>query len=337
MKRRKSRSRPDDPFALNLARIVHRLMTSPRGWEVATLKADLGISDRTYRKYRQTLQERFTPFRGKHGTSVREVEDGEVRYLRLVDGPELDAASPDLLASIASLHLAREAFRFVSGTEMRRALDDLYASVRERIGDKKFVVGHLFRNLDRMLHCVEDAPKDYAPQAEKLRAILEALVFTKRLGIDYQGASSSKHHDLEPLTLTMYRSGLYLLARYPEDERVYTFVVDRIARAQVLKERFRYPRLTEFEPVDHFEGTFGVFVPPDRERKKTDVELVFKDERWLKLYIKERRWHRSQELADLPDGRLRLKLRVNNMVEVWPWIRSFGRDVKVVRPRVGLS
>ncbi len=106
----------------------------------------------------------------------------------------------------------------------------------------------------------------------------------------------------------------------------------RLFRGPSLKERFRYPRITEFEPSEHFEGTFGVFVPPSGARKKTEVELVFKNERWLKLYIRERRWHRSQELTDLPDGRLRLKLRVNNMVEVLPWIRSFGRDVKVVKP-----
>src|SRR5579872_2998547 len=68
--------RPDDPFSLNLARIVFRLMTSPRGWDVRGLKRELRISDRTYRKYRKTLQDRFVPlFNGKGQTLVREVSE----------------------------------------------------------------------------------------------------------------------------------------------------------------------------------------------------------------------------------------------------------------------
>jgi predicted DNA-binding transcriptional regulator YafY len=330
----KARSRPEDPFALNLARIVHRLLTNPRGWEVEELKGELAISDRTYRKYRQTLQERFGAFMTRGGESaVREVKDGDSRYLRLVEGGELDAASDDLLATISSLHLAREAFRFLSGTEMERALDAIYASVRERVGDKKFVLGHLFRNLDRMLHCVEDAPKDYRAQGEKLRALVEGLIFTRRIALDYKGAGGERRHELEPLTLMMHRGALYLLGRHEGDERVYSFAVDRIAKVELLAGHFRYPKLTQFDPAEHFEGAFGIFVPPEAARKRVDVELVFANERWLKLYVQERRWHRTQALTELKDGRLRMKFQVNSMVEVWPWIRSFGSDVTVVKPR----
>jgi predicted DNA-binding transcriptional regulator YafY len=139
--------RPDDPFALNLARIVHRLITSPRGWQVARLKEELGIADRTYRKYRRTIQEQFAPLRDRRGRSVvREVRDGEAVFLRLVEGGVIDVESPDLVSSMAALHLARQAFQFLGETELKTALDDLQANLRERVGDKRFVLGHLFRN-----------------------------------------------------------------------------------------------------------------------------------------------------------------------------------------------
>ena len=58
---------PSKPIALNPATIVHRLLTNARGWEVQDLCDELEIADRTYRKYRQLLQEEFLPLirRGK--------------------------------------------------------------------------------------------------------------------------------------------------------------------------------------------------------------------------------------------------------------------------------
>ena len=40
----------------NIARILHRLMTSPRGWPIKALKQELGIEARTYRDYRAFLE-----------------------------------------------------------------------------------------------------------------------------------------------------------------------------------------------------------------------------------------------------------------------------------------
>ncbi len=325
-------ARPEDPFALNLARIVHRLVTSPRGWRVDELKTELGVADRTYRKYRGYLRERFAPFRARGKSLVREVKDGDARYLRLVPGDSIGIGSSDLVASMAALHLAREAFRFLGGTELKKALDDLHADLCERVTDKKFVLDHLLRNLGRMLHCVPDAPKDYGRQGSKLRAILEGLVFTRQIAIEHEGGTGRRRHELEPLTLMLYRSALYLVGRHVGSRRPYTFAIDRIVRVETLKTGFRYPSEKDFSPAGHFDGAFGIFLPSAETKATTDVELVFANERWLKLYVRERRWHPTQKFRDLKDGRLRMTFRVDSMVEVWPWIRSFGKDVKVLTP-----
>ena len=49
--------------------------------------------------------------------------------------------------------------------------------------------------------------------------------------------------------------------------------------------------------------------------------------------IREREWHESQEIRDLPDGRLELKLRLGALPEIERWVLTWGSDAEVVEPR----
>ena len=49
--------------------------------------------------------------------------------------------------------------------------------------------------------------------------------------------------------------------------------------------------------------------------------------------IRERRWHASQELTDLPGGGVRLRLRLNNLQELERWVLSWGTHASVIRPK----
>jgi len=48
--------------------------------------------------------------------------------------------------------------------------------------------------------------------------------------------------------------------------------------------------------------------------------------------VRETVWHRSQVLTDLPDGRLEMTVRVAGIVEIRPWILSWGDQVEVLEP-----
>ncbi|MFT4702902.1 MAG: hypothetical protein ACI81R_000590 [Bradymonadia bacterium] len=70
--------------ARNLSWLVHALLTSPEGLPLDRIKAELGVADRTYRKYRAYLQYEFKPFTDAHGNSrVEEVAVDGQRWLRL--------------------------------------------------------------------------------------------------------------------------------------------------------------------------------------------------------------------------------------------------------------
>jgi len=49
-------------------------------------------------------------------------------------------------------------------------------------------------------------------------------------------------------------------------------------------------------------------------------------------YIREKRWHPSQELRDLAGGGLELRLKLSSLGEVQRWILSWGGSAQVVAP-----
>ncbi len=318
---------PEQPISLNLAAIVYRLLTNPQGWEVEDLRRTLGIEKRTWRKYKRLLRERFPYVVGDRRVSVREIEDGGRRFLRLEE-PE-DMQGKEFVPRVAAHHMVRELVRFLGGSSVASAIGDAEREFRSRLPDRRYV-RHTFRNLDRIIHCVPDAPKDYSRQGETIEKLLQALVYSRRLRATYASASGEKEYVLEPLTLAVYRGGLYLLARFADHIKVYNLVVDRIRDLELLAEHYSYPSGKQYSPEKCLEDGFGIFLPPTK--KRIDVELVFANERWLKLYVRERRWSANQRFQDLRDGRLKMTFRVSSLIEVKPWVLQFGDQVEAVRP-----
>lgn len=327
-------SKDQDTMAFNLALIVFRLMTNPRGWRRDDLLRELDIADRTYRKYRQNLREHFPPFQRGGVPLLEEVQDGDHRYLRLRRDVPIQLEN-DVPARITAIHFARHMASFLEKTDIGEALLRLADSFQRELQDQTLLARHTLPNLDRLLFLAPDASKDYWKQRELLRELLVALFQQERIEVDYQASNSEPgRRTLEPLSLMSWRGGLYLLARQAGSTRVKTFVVDRMQELKRLGVWFEYPSRQDFDPAHYTEGSFGIFTEDNDD--SYDVELIFQDIRWLKVYLKERRWHPRQQFEELPDGRLQMTFRVRSMVEVWPWIRQFGEDVEVIKPGGGV-
>lgn len=321
---------PENPISLNLARIVHHLMTHPRGWRVDLLMEELDIRDRTYRKYRQLLQKQFSEFVRPNGTSaVTEVKDGPYRYLRLVPDVRSAIHEKDFPARIAALYMAREVLSFLSDTSVAEELDNLLADFQNQIADHAFVFQTMLQNVDRLFHLVPFGAKSYDSKSWILEIILRALIFRRVVEIDYNASNGERYpRRIEPLTLASYRSGLYIIGRRVDLGEYRTYAVDRIEHVVSTKERFEYPY--DYHPDDLTEGCFGLYRDPVAD--DVDIELIFGAEKWLQADLLERLWHPTQEFQHLDDGRLRMTFSVNTFVEVRPWVRSFGSNVEIVRP-----
>ena len=328
------RAGPREQQPLNLARIVHRLLTSRFGWAVDDLQEELGIADRTYRKYRKTLQDRFDPWFHGGGSLLVEDEDPRGRkYLRVAEPGDPSAVVHTAVRQLLALHAAAGFWEAFGERDFGPVLADLAQAVG-RDGQRLFPMtfGRLLCDLDRLFVYRADAPKDYGGREPTLRQLLHGLVFHRLLDFTYDAANGElAEHRVEPLSLVLYRGGLYLLARYPGAPKVYTYAVDRVQRARAQDNpSFCYPARDEYDPAEHYRGTFGIFAP--REERPTRVELVFDDVKWLKVYVREREWQPGQTVEDLDDGRLRLTFEVTTLVEVIPWVLQFGAEVEVLGP-----
>jgi predicted DNA-binding transcriptional regulator YafY len=61
----------------------------------------------------------------------------------------------------------------------------------------------------------------------------------------------------------------------------------------------------------------------------TPMHVVLQFRKEEALYVRERIWHPTQRLKELPDGGLRLSFRAGGVVEILRW----GSGVTVLQPR----
>jgi len=319
--------------ATNLAWIVVRLLLNPQGWRVDDLIGELGIKRSTFYKYVKQLRALpVAELRDQNGESlVGVVRDGEVRYLRLKRLSEPPERQNDFFERMIALRMVEQVASFLEGTALGRRVNALASEFKDHIRDRHDAFQHLLRNMDRAFVVLPRAPKNYREKHKQVETILQGLGGCYRLSVTYEvPGRKAWTRLLEPLTLLVHDNALYLLVRSPDDKYVYTLAVDRILEVKKTGQVFHYPSRQEYDPLDYTEGAFGVLTAEHAE--PIPVELIFANKPWLKKSLLERHWHKTQSFCELPDGRLRMTFTVRSMAGVWPWIRSYGRLVEVVKP-----
>lgn len=107
---------------------------------------------------------------------------------------------------------------------------------------------------------------------------------------------------------------------------VRTFALTRVKGVELGRGGYEIPK--DFKLEEHLEGSFGVF----RDEGAEEYEVVLLFDAFGADDVRGRRWHARQELEELADGQLRLRMRLNNLQEVVRWVRGFGEHVTVEGP-----
>lgn len=318
-------SKPTYGSAIRVAQILHWLHGAPLGLSRNELTRRLGVSDRTLRRYIETLQESFSDDDGQPLVELLPTDaGGRLRFRRR--GVHMEGSAYELM----SLYLALDLMAFLEGTFLMDGAQDVLDRLQERLrrehGHQTALVLKDFRK--KFFHRSE-APRDYSHLNELLADLVKALVLQKQVQLSYRASGGQeKQHQIWPLSLLMYKRALYLVARRHSDEpgktRDLTFAVERIASARVLESGFFYPQ--DYDPATRFQNTFGLV----QEATPEPIRLRF--EATVAQNVASRRWHHTQQAEILDDGALELRFVLDAGEEFLAWLLGYGHYVRVLEP-----
>jgi predicted DNA-binding transcriptional regulator YafY len=119
------------------------------------------------------------------------------------------------------------------------------------------------------------------------------------------------------------RGDWYLVAYDHRRQNMRNFHLGRIEEWRVLDERFEPD--ADFHADEYLAGGFLTEVG-----QAADVAIQF--DAYQARWIRERRWHPTQRLEELPDGELILHLCCGGLDEIKRWVMSYGGHARVLAP-----
>jgi len=143
---------------------------------------------------------------------------------------------------------------------------------------------------------------------------------------DYRkpGERSPRRRQVQPYHLAHRENLWYLVGFDVGRAALRTFALPRITAAAAKKNRFVRP--DNFSPEKFFASALGIL------GGEGNYTVVIRFTAAVADRVRERDWHESQQLRNLPGGGLELTLRLGALAEVERWVLGWGAAAEVVAP-----
>lgn len=281
----------------------------------AQSEAGDGVSERTIRRDFEALTQAGFPIE----TGKR---DGKTVFLLNREVFRGVAAAGFSLSELCALHLSRTVLTAVAGGPFRDSLASAFDKLYDALPPSmwKFI-----ESLPDALGAKEHASRPRnAGSAKAIDALMQAILGRRRVRMRYHSFSSKQIKDyiVEPYRLAYAQGGLYLQAFVPEYAEMRTFAAQRIESAVGLEDSFSP---VDSSPADVFAHSLGAF-------SGTPETVVIEFTAAEAPYVREREFHSSQVIEELPGGRIRLTMNVVIDWELQAWVMGFGPAAKVIQP-----
>ncbi|MFT3781277.1 MAG: WYL domain-containing transcriptional regulator [Nibricoccus sp.] len=157
-------------------------------------------------------------------------------------------------------------------------------------------------------------------------ALSSSVLKQQEVEFDYRkpGDSRATRRTVQPYHLSHRQNLWYLIGHDVERTALRTFALPRIADVRTTKNTFARPQ--DFSPEKFFSNALGVLGGTGNY----DVRIRFTAK--VADRVRERIWHDTQELKELPGGGIELSMNLGALPEVESWILSWGADAEVLAP-----
>ena len=157
-------------------------------------------------------------------------------------------------------------------------------------------------------------------------ALAKAVSERRQLRLSYRkpGARRAESRLVDPYHLANINGEWFLFGYCHLRKDIRTFVPGRVESVERTGVRFPPPR--KFSLASHLQHSFGVH----SGREESTVAIRF--DALAADYIREKKWHASQQIEELRDGAIELRLRLSSLVEVQRWVLGWGGHAQALEP-----
>ncbi|MEW6157911.1 MAG: WYL domain-containing protein [Verrucomicrobiota bacterium] len=161
---------------------------------------------------------------------------------------------------------------------------------------------------------------------EVFDALARATAQRQQVKLRYRkpGQSEAEPRIVDPYHLANINGDWFLFAFCHLRRDIRTFVPSRIQAVEPTGSKFKRP--AKFSLDRRLRDSFGIL------SGKEEHEIRIRFDEWVADYIREKKWHPSQQLLELPDGGVELSLRLSSLVEIQRWILGWAGHAVVLQP-----
>lgn len=231
--------------------------------------------------------------------------------------PGIIVTAGELLAFFLSVEVAKRYLGTGLEGTLRSAVDKLSKNVK----------GSITVDLDTLRsHYSFSSPTLLAANEQALLDLHHAIAYSKRVWMRYYTASRNEHTEREvhPYHLSNVRGDWYLVAYDELRQGIRNFAVGRIEEWTVLSDTFK--RDPGFSVGNYMASGFQA------EYGGEVVDVIIRFAPQAARYIREKRWHDTQEIQEQENGGLVLKFQTSGLGEVKRWVLQYGGNAEVIAP-----
>jgi len=161
---------------------------------------------------------------------------------------------------------------------------------------------------------------------EVFDALAKATAARQQLELTYRkpGQQQPEQRVVDPYHLANINGEWFLFAFDHLRKDLRTFVPARIKAARRTGKTFE--RRSSFSLDKRLRGSFGV------QSGQGEFDVVIRFHPAAADYIREKKWHDSQQLRELKNGGVELRMKLSSLAEVERWVLSWGGNASVIRP-----
>ena len=161
---------------------------------------------------------------------------------------------------------------------------------------------------------------------ENFDLLAKAAAERQQLELTYRkpGQQKTESRVVDPYHLANINGEWFLFAYDHLRNDIRTFAPSRVHSVKLTGKQFTRPE--KFSLEKRLRDSFGV------HSGQGEFKVVIRFDEFAADYIREKRWHASQQLKELPKGGLELHLKLSSLGEVERWALGWGSHAQVLQP-----